>query len=64
MTTQQKKGQQENDNNDDTVQPDPETLHTTDPQEHMEGPLSSLMQGTKDSFEDNGSEEEVEEAKE
>ena len=23
--------------------PDPETLHTTDPQEHMKGPLSSLM---------------------
>jgi hypothetical protein len=30
----------------------------------MGGPLSSLMQGTKDSFEDNGSEEEVEKTKE
>ena len=24
--------------------PDPETLHTTDPQEHMKGPVSSSMQ--------------------
>ena len=28
--------------------PDPETLHTTDPQEHMKGPLSSSMQNIKD----------------
>jgi hypothetical protein len=27
--------------------PDPETLHTTDPQEHMKGPVSSTMQGIK-----------------
>ena len=25
-------------------QPDPETLHTTDPQNHMKGPISSLLQ--------------------
>jgi hypothetical protein len=31
--------------------PDPETLHTTDPQEHMEGPVSSLMQNVKRSGE-------------
>ena len=34
----QKKG-----NEDAIVKPDPETLHTTDPEEHMKGPLSSLM---------------------
>ena len=28
--------------------PDPETLHTTDPQEQMKGPLSSTMQNIKD----------------
>ena len=28
--------------------PDPETLHTTDPQEHMKGPLSSAMQNIKE----------------
>lgn len=52
------------DNKDAAVKPDPETLHTTDPQEHMKGPLSSLMQDTKEGFEDNGSEEEVEKTKE
>jgi hypothetical protein len=28
--------------------PDPETLHTTDPQEHMKGPVSSTMQSIKE----------------
>ena len=28
--------------------PDEETLHTTDPQEHMKGPVSSTMQGIKE----------------
>ena len=34
-------------------QPDPETLHTTDPQEHMKGPFSSLMQKVKDKVQHN-----------
>lgn len=29
--------------NTEVLQPDPETLHTTDPQEHMKGPVSSTM---------------------
>ena len=28
--------------------PDPETLHTSDPQEHMIGPVSSVMQNIKE----------------
>ncbi len=32
------------------VQPDPETLHTTDPQDEMRGPVSSLMQEMKETF--------------
>lgn len=32
--------------------PDPETLHTTDPQENMEGPVSSVMQNIKHTAED------------
>ena len=28
--------------------PDPETLHTTDPQENMKGPVSSFMQNIKE----------------
>lgn len=30
------------------LKPDPETLHTTDPQDHMKGPVSSTMQNIKE----------------
>ncbi len=30
------------------LKPDPETLHTTYPEEHMEGPVSSTMQKIKE----------------
>ena len=33
--------------------PNPETLHTTDPQEHMKGPISSSMQNIKHEGEKN-----------
>ena len=48
---------------DEPRQPDPETLHTTDPQEHMRGPVSSFMQGVKHKAEENDekSKEDVEE---
>jgi len=36
------------------TKPDAETLHTTDPQENMKGPLSSLMQGIKHGAEEGG----------
>lgn len=39
-------------NSDASLKPDPETLHTTDPQEHMKGPVSSMMQGLKEDWED------------
>ena len=35
-----------------TSKPDPETLHTTDPEEHMEGPISSVMQGIREKAEE------------
>jgi hypothetical protein len=37
---------QDNKNN-ELDKPDPDTLNTTDPQEHMEGPVSSLVQDVK-----------------
>jgi len=40
-----------------SIQPDPETLGTTDPQEHMEGPISSLMQKIADGAVDNDKED-------
>ncbi len=40
-------------NKDAASKPDPETLNTTDPQEHMKGPLSSLMHIIEDKAEEN-----------
>lgn len=64
MTTQPK--DQQDDKNKKPLAPDPETLHTTDPQEEMKGPLSSLVQGGKKSVEenDNESKEEADQKKE
>ena len=45
------------------LKPDPETLHKTDPQENMEGPISSFVQGIKENAEKND-EESKEEADE
>lgn len=48
-----KEKQEENDqsgNSDASIKPDPGTTNTTDPQEHMEGPISSLMKGAEDVF--------------
>lgn len=33
-------------------QPDPETTHRTDPQEHMKGPVSSFMQNVRETAEE------------
>jgi len=38
---------------DSALAPDPETLHTTDPQEKMEGPVSSVVQNIKEEAEEN-----------
>ncbi len=42
-----KKNKIQDSKSDDLDKPDPDTLHTTDPQEHMEGPVSSLVQDVK-----------------
>jgi len=64
MSNQETDPKQDQDNKDAAVKPDPETLHTTDPQDHMKGPISSLVQGVKDTVEDNDSESKVEADKE
>jgi hypothetical protein len=38
------------------LKPDPGTLHKTDPQENMEGPVSSVIQGIKEGAEKNDAE--------
>ena len=57
---QTEKNKEEEDNKDAAVKPDPETLNTTDPQEHMKGPISSLVHKAEDNFESEESEEEAE----
>ena len=44
---------------DAAVQPDPETLHTPDPQDEMKGPISSLVQGVKEGLENNKNKKEA-----
>ncbi len=55
-TEKYEKNKQDTGNSDAAVKPDPETLNTTDPQDHMEGPLSSLVKGAADKIEDKGAE--------
>ena len=55
----EKKGK--NDNEDASLTPNPETLHKTDPQDNMEGPVSSLMHQTGGAFDTDESKEEAEE---
>lgn len=50
-------------NNSTTPKPDAETLHTTDPQENMEGPVSSLMHKTGESFDTDETKEEADREK-
>jgi hypothetical protein len=61
---QQDKNKEKESNKDAAVKPDPETLNTTDPQEHMEGPLSSLMHKAGEGFESEKAEREAKENKE
>ena len=50
-------------NNDTPLRPDPTTLHTTDPQDNMKGPVSSLMHKTGDGFETEETKKEADEKK-
>jgi hypothetical protein len=53
--TDRKQVEEEKDN--PVSQPDPETLHKTDPQENMKGPVSSLVNKVKDGVEENDAED-------
>jgi hypothetical protein len=43
------------------IEPNKETLHTTDPQENMKGPISSSTRETGDAFDSNESRENADE---
>jgi hypothetical protein len=64
MSIEKKKKKDEE--NTDILQPDPETLNTSDPQDHMKGPVSSTMNKIKEEAEKNDkvSKEEADEERE
>ena len=53
---QTKKGEEKNA---DANKPEPETLHTPDPQEKMEGPISSLVNKAGDTMNDSKTKDEA-----
>ena len=61
MQDERKDERQDRTNKDAPIKPDPETLHKTDPQENMEGPVSSLMHKTGHGFETEETKREAEE---
>ncbi|HYO22586.1 MAG TPA: hypothetical protein VER36_09275 [Flavisolibacter sp.] len=64
MNNDRNKNTGESNNEKISPKPDSETLHTTDPQENMEGPVSSLMHATGHSFDTNETKEEADIEKE
>jgi hypothetical protein len=53
-----------NNNEEASSKPDPGTLHNTDPQKNMEGPVSSLMHNTGEQFDSEETPKEADEKKE
>lgn len=65
MTNDKKENEPgKDDHKDASIQPEPETLNTTDPQEHMEGPISSLLKKAGHGFDTKQTKEEADEEKE
>jgi hypothetical protein len=58
MINNDNKDREQNRDSQDT-KPDPETLHKTDPQENMEGPVSSSMKKTGEAFDTDETKEEA-----
>ena len=60
MTDNRNEEIRDKENKSNSTQPDQETLHTTDPQEHMKGPVSSTTKNTGNAFETDETREEAE----
>jgi len=65
MPTKKEDKKAATDNNQDApIKPQQETLHTTDPQKKMKGPISSLMHEAGEGFDSSKTKEEADEEKE
>jgi hypothetical protein len=53
MSNQENNPKKDKDEKKEGLAPDPETLHKTDPQENMKGPVSSFIQNIKETAEEN-----------
>lgn len=53
MANQPKDKKEKKDEKEPLLKPDPETLHKTDPQDNMDGPVSSVVQKIKEEAEEN-----------
>ncbi len=56
MSNQKDDKQKGKEKKDASLKPDAETLHKTDPQDNMKGPISSLVQNVKESAEEDNKE--------
>ena len=56
MSNQPEDKKKDTDKKKSPLKTDPETLHKTDPQDNMKGPISSLVQGVKEGVEANDAE--------
>lgn len=56
MPDPKKKNKKPKKNTPEGLEPDPETLNRTDPQDHMKGPVSSSMQNIKQEAEEGDNE--------
>lgn len=63
MTENEESKSAKEQNKNAAVKPAPETLNTPDPQDKMEGPISSLVQGVKEGMESTETKEEADEKK-
>lgn len=63
MAQEQELKKKKTDEKEPLIKPDPETLHKTDPQDNMKGPISSLVQGVKEVVEENDKESKEEATK-
>lgn len=64
MTDEQKVNDKNNDSAMHTPKADPETLHKTDPQDNMEGPVSSTLQKTGEAFDTDENQKEADRERE
>lgn len=63
MTEKNSDNTKSNENKEELLQPDPETIQTPDPQDEMKGPLSSIVQNIKEAAKDDITKKEADEIK-